>query len=200
MSLSETQLLLTFVTISIFYFGYQISKLPKNRNRTLKPKVRVFQRPSQREQASGTLRGIHKATAAKDGLLANVDGVVIGSSPRTGDREPVLHRIHIRDQITTGESATASSRMETLRGLTRDSTAVHSGTFKWGSFRAFNDGSIETEIAGTKRRYRSFAELERAHRYSRSKLSQNRRLSALARTPGSGVGPRRCLGDMSLFG
>jgi hypothetical protein len=193
MSLSQTQLLLTFVTISIFYFGYQISKLPKKRNRTLKPKVRkVFQRPSKREKASGTLRRrILTGAAGKDDLLANV----IGSSPRTGDREPVLHQFDIRDQITTGESATASSRMETLRGLARDSTAVHSGTFKWGSFRAFKDGSIETEIAGTKRRYQSFAELERAHRCSKSKLSQNRRLSALARTtPGSGVWPA------SLFG
>ena len=36
------------------------------------------------------------------------------------------------------------------------------GSFGWGSFSAFEDGSIEIERAGLKERFRSFSELERS--------------------------------------
>ena len=36
------------------------------------------------------------------------------------------------------------------------------GTFEWGSFSAFEDGSIEIERAGLKERFLSFSELERS--------------------------------------
>jgi hypothetical protein len=35
------------------------------------------------------------------------------------------------------------------------------GTFDWGSFSAFEDGSIEVERAGVRRRFRDFSELKR---------------------------------------
>ena len=36
------------------------------------------------------------------------------------------------------------------------------GRFDWGSFSAFEDGSIEIERAGLKERFRNFSELERS--------------------------------------
>jgi hypothetical protein len=39
---------------------------------------------------------------------------------------------------------------------------IKQGTFDWGSFSAFEDGSIEIERAGLKERFLSFSELERS--------------------------------------
>ena len=40
------------------------------------------------------------------------------------------------------------------------------GRFDWGSFSAFEDGSIDLEIAGIKQRFRDFSELERSLKHS----------------------------------
>jgi len=37
---------------------------------------------------------------------------------------------------------------------------IKQGQFDWGSFSAFEDGSIELERAGAKQRFRSFSELK----------------------------------------
>ena len=37
---------------------------------------------------------------------------------------------------------------------------IKHGRFDWGSFSAFEDGSIEVEIAGVKQWFRNFSELE----------------------------------------
>jgi hypothetical protein len=39
------------------------------------------------------------------------------------------------------------------------------GRFNWGSFSAFEDGSIEIERAGVKQWFRNFSELERSLNY-----------------------------------
>jgi energy-coupling factor transporter ATP-binding protein EcfA2 len=40
------------------------------------------------------------------------------------------------------------------------------GRFDWGSFSAFEDGSIDLEMAGIKQRFRDFSELERSLKHS----------------------------------
>jgi hypothetical protein len=42
---------------------------------------------------------------------------------------------------------------------------IKQGRFDWGSFSAFEDGSIEIERAGVKQRFRNFSELERNLKY-----------------------------------
>ena len=44
--------------------------------------------------------------------------------------------------------------------------AATKGRFDWGSFSAFEDGSIEVEIAGIKRRFRDFFALKSSFRQS----------------------------------
>ncbi len=39
---------------------------------------------------------------------------------------------------------------------------IKQGRFDWGSFSAFEDGSIEVERAGVKQWFRNFSELERS--------------------------------------
>ena len=41
---------------------------------------------------------------------------------------------------------------------------IKHGRFDWGSFSAFEDGSIEVEIAGVKQWFQNFSELERGLR------------------------------------
>jgi hypothetical protein len=41
------------------------------------------------------------------------------------------------------------------------------GRFDWGSFSAFEDGSIEVERAGVKQWFRNFSELKRSLKYRR---------------------------------
>lgn len=41
---------------------------------------------------------------------------------------------------------------------------IKTGKFDWGSFSAFEDGSIEVEIAGVKQWFQNFSELERGLR------------------------------------
>ena len=42
---------------------------------------------------------------------------------------------------------------------------IKQGRFDWGSFSAFEDGSIELERAGVKQWFRNFSELERSLNY-----------------------------------
>jgi hypothetical protein len=45
---------------------------------------------------------------------------------------------------------------EPINGITKQ------GRFDWGSFSAFEDGSIEVERAGVRQRFRDFSELKRS--------------------------------------
>ena len=60
------------------------------------------------------------------------------------------------------------------------------GKFDWGSFSAFEDGSIEVEIAGVKQWFQNFSELERGLRSrgrGRRASTHRSRVSASVTTP-----------------
>src|SRR5512134_1472813 len=59
-------------------------------------------------------------------------------------------------------AAAASGQLETHGKLPEPINRVtKQGRFDWGSFYAFEDGSIEVERAGVKQRFRNFSELKR---------------------------------------
>jgi hypothetical protein len=51
---------------------------------------------------------------------------------------------------------------------------IKTGRFDWGSFSAFEDGSIEVEIAGVKQWFQNFSELERGLRSRGRRASTHR--------------------------
>jgi len=60
------------------------------------------------------------------------------------------------------DAAAATAPIETYRPVQDASNRViQEGTFEWGSFSAFEDGSIELERAGVRQRFRDFSELKR---------------------------------------
>lgn len=61
------------------------------------------------------------------------------------------------DDKTTAPSA----ELETCETVQINRVAKQ-GRFDWGSFSAFEDGSIEVERAGIRRRFRNFSELKRS--------------------------------------
>ena len=77
----------------------------------------------------------------------------------------LVRRIHPRYPSTPqdqGDGATASAPIETFQPV-QDAInrVIQQGTFDWGSFSAFEDGSIEIERAGVRQRFRDFSELKR---------------------------------------
>jgi hypothetical protein len=77
----------------------------------------------------------------------------------------LVRRIHPRYPSTPpdqDDAATATASIETYR-LVQDTAnrVIQGGTFEWGSFSAFEDGSIELEREGVRQRFRDFAELKR---------------------------------------
>ena len=60
---------------------------------------------------------------------------------------------------------------------------IKHGKFDWGSFSAFEDGSIEVEIAGVKQWFRNFSELERGLKIQRAGMMGLTVQSRLASTP-----------------
>ena len=60
-------------------------------------------------------------------------------------------------------AAAASAQVETCETLHEPINRVaKQGRFDWGSFSAFEDGSIEVERAGIRQRFRNFSELKRS--------------------------------------
>ena len=60
------------------------------------------------------------------------------------------------------DAATARAPIETCPPVQDALNRVtKQGTFEWGSFSAFEDGSIELERAGVRQRFRDFSELKR---------------------------------------
>jgi len=61
------------------------------------------------------------------------------------------------------KTTAASAELETCETVHEPINRVaKQGRFDWGSFSAFEDGSIEVERAGIRRRFRNFSELKRS--------------------------------------
>jgi hypothetical protein len=61
------------------------------------------------------------------------------------------------------KTTAASSQLETCETVHEPINRVaKQGSFEWGSFSAFEDGSIEVERAGVRQRFRNFSELKRS--------------------------------------
>ena len=77
----------------------------------------------------------------------------------------LVRRIHPRYASTPpdrDDTASASAPVETCQPVPdAENRVVQQGTFDWGSFSAFEDGSIELERAGVRQRFRDFSELKR---------------------------------------
>ena len=98
------------------------------------------------------------------------EGVGRGSvdNPIRSFCKSLVRRIHPRYPSTPpdqDDAATASAPIETCQPVQDAINRVtQQGTFDWGSFSAFEDGSIEVEIAGVKQWFQNFSELERGLR------------------------------------
>ena len=77
----------------------------------------------------------------------------------------LVRRIHPRHPSAPpdqDDAATAAAPIETCEPVQEAiSRVVQQGTFDWGSFSAFEDGSIELERAGVRQWFRDFSELKR---------------------------------------
>src|ERR671918_554241 len=86
-----------------------------------------------------------------------------GASKRRSSIRSVFHslarRIHIARSGVVGEQDVAEACHAPRQPMNR---IVKQGCFDWGSFSAFEDGSLEVERAGVKQRFRSFSELKRS--------------------------------------
>jgi hypothetical protein len=74
----------------------------------------------------------------------------------------LFRRIHLGQSRATGEqdeAAAADAPLDTCQAAKR---VTKQGSFDWGSFSAFDDGSIEVERAGVRQRFRNFSELKRS--------------------------------------
>jgi hypothetical protein len=76
----------------------------------------------------------------------------------------LVRRIHPRYPSAPPDQddvATAGAPIETCQPEDAINRVIQQGTFEWGSFSAFEDGSIELERAGVRQRFRDFSELKR---------------------------------------
>jgi endogenous inhibitor of DNA gyrase (YacG/DUF329 family) len=75
----------------------------------------------------------------------------------------LARRIHLwRWTQEQDEIALSSASVETGPPKLLVNRITKQGRFDWGSFSAFEDGSIEIERAGVKQWFRNFSELERS--------------------------------------
>jgi len=77
----------------------------------------------------------------------------------------LARRIHLwrsRGTQEQDEIALSSASLETGPPKLLVNRITKQGRFDWGSFSAFEDGSIEIERAGVKQWFRNFSELERS--------------------------------------
>jgi hypothetical protein len=74
-----------------------------------------------------------------------------------------MHLRHPSARQDDDKAAAASAQIENCETLHEPINRVaKQGTFDWGSFSAFEDGSIEVERAGIRQRFRNFSELKRS--------------------------------------
>ena len=91
------------------------------------------------------------------------DGDAKGSSVEISIRrfcESLARRLS-RETRAQDEVALSSASVQTDSAMRLPINRItKTGKFDWGSFSAFEDGSIEVEIAGVKQWFRNFSELE----------------------------------------
>ena len=78
----------------------------------------------------------------------------------------LVRRMHLRHPSAPQDddkTTAASAELETCETVHEPINRVaKQGRFDWGSFSAFEDGSIEVERAGIRQRFRNFSELKRS--------------------------------------
>ena len=84
-------------------------------------------------------------------------------NPIRGFCKSLVRRIHPRYPSTPPDQDDAASAQPVQDAINR---VTQQGTFDWGSFSAFEDGSIELERAGVRQRFRNFSELKRNLNYA----------------------------------
>ena len=98
-----------------------------------------------------------------------------------------LARRHSRETRAQDEVALSSASVQTDSAMRIPiNRIIKTGKFDWGSFSAFEDGSIEVEIAGVKQWFQNFSELERGLRLQRTGVTGEYpppRVSASVTTP-----------------
>jgi hypothetical protein len=87
-------------------------------------------------------------------------------SPIRSFCKSLVRRIHLgqpRATCVQDEAAAAGTPVETCQPVHQPLHRVtKQGRFEWGSFSAFEDGSIEVERAGVKQWFPNFSELKRS--------------------------------------
>jgi hypothetical protein len=78
-----------------------------------------------------------------------------------------IHLWHANAKLEDNEAGASLTPVEVSPPLLGPVNRVtKQGRFDWGSFSAFEDGSIELEIAGIKQRFRDFSELKHSLKHS----------------------------------
>jgi hypothetical protein len=99
------------------------------------------------------------------------DAVVKSEAAKRGSGENSIRsfcksffrRIHSGHPRGTREVAPANAPLDTCQpGYQAVKRVTKQGRFDWGSFSAFEDGSIEVERAGVKQWFSSFSDLKRS--------------------------------------
>ena len=97
--------------------------------------------------------------------LNGAEGRLVGNSIRSFCKS-LVRRIHFRHSSTPQDqdkAAAANAHLEPSQSAHEPINRVtKQGRFDWGSFSAFDDGSIEVERAGVRQRFRDFSELKRS--------------------------------------
>ena len=86
-------------------------------------------------------------------------------SPIRSFCKSLVRRIHLgqpRATCVQDEAAAAGTPVETCAPVHQPQRVTKQGRFDWGSFSAFEDGSIEVERAGVKQWFPNFSELKRS--------------------------------------
>ena len=89
------------------------------------------------------------------------EGVGRGSvdNPIRSFCKSLVRGIHLNKSSATRDQNEVAADVPEL-GQPVHPRVIKQGQFDWGSFSAFEDGSIELERAGAKQRFRSFSELK----------------------------------------
>ena len=97
---------------------------------------------------------------------SNGDEGTLVENPILSFCKSLVRRIHLRHPSAPQDedkAAAVRAQLETCQTVHKPINRVtKQGRFDWGSFSAFEDGSIEVERAGIRQRFRNFSELKRS--------------------------------------
>jgi len=118
----------------------------------------------QQSTGGGAMYESMEASDAAVGLEAAKRGS--GENPIRSFCKSLFRRVHLGQPRTTREQdepAAVSAPPQTCQSVQQPVKRVtQQGRFDWGSFSAFEDGSIEVERAGVKQWFPNFSELKRS--------------------------------------